>query len=137
MQTLFEKPGITIMYDIVTKWLYVTWRGEHDDQSSLAGCVTILNKIRQTKSNKILNDSSQVLDGWSEVVRWIGQEFFQALADEGVVAIAWVTAHDWPARADINKVIGYTTRPIVDTFEDIESAYNWLRAVPDKPSREM
>ena len=117
------------MYDLVNKWLYVTWRGEHDEKSSLAGCVTVLNKVRQTKITRILNDSSQVLDGWSELVRWIGQEFFQVLADEGVVAIAWVTAHDWPARADIDKVIGFTTRPLVDIFEDVESAYNWLRAM--------
>ena len=115
------------MYDLSHKWLYVTWRGEHNEESSVACCMMVLNKVRQTKSTKILNDSSLALDGWSEVARWIGQEFFQALADNGVDAIAWVMARDWPARIDIDRVMTYTTRPIVDTFDDAESAYGWLR----------
>ena len=129
MQVLFDTPGLTIVYDLLNKWLYVTWRGVHNDNSSVAGCAMILNKVRQTHSTKILNDSSQVLDGWSEVVRWVGQAFFQVLADDGVSAIAWVTAHDWPARIDIDRVIGYTTRPLVDIFDDVESAYSWLQGI--------
>ncbi|MDF7811647.1 hypothetical protein [Hymenobacter sp. YC55] len=127
MQTLFDIPGLTIAHDPINKWLYVTWRGEHSEESSMAGCAMILNKVRQTKSTAILNDSSQVLDGWSEVVRWIGQEFFQALADNGIQAIAWVASQNWPARIDIERVLSYATRPLVDTFEEVESAYSWLK----------
>jgi hypothetical protein len=127
MQTLFDIPGITIAHDSANRWLHVTWRGEHSEESSMAGCAMILNKVRQTRSVAILNDSSQVLDGWSEAVRWVAQEFFHALADNGIEAIAWVTPRDWLARTDSERVLSYTTRPLVDTFEDTESAYSWLK----------
>ena len=129
MQTLFDIPGLTIAHDPINKWLHVTWRGEHNKESAMAGCAMILNKVRQTKSKAILNDSSQVLDGWSEVVQWIGQDFFQALADNSIEAIAWVSPLDWPVRLDIERVLSYTTRPLVDTFDEVESAYSWLRTI--------
>lgn len=132
MQTLFDIPGITIAHDPANRWLHVTWRGEHNEDSSMASCAMILNKVRQTQSTAILNDSSQVLDGWSEVVRWVAQEFFHALADNGIEAIAWVVPKDWPARIDSERVLSYTTRPLVDSFEDIESAYSWLRTIAAK-----
>ncbi|UOG72743.1 hypothetical protein MTX78_11460 [Hymenobacter tibetensis] len=132
MRTLFDTPGLTIIHDPANKWLFATWRGEHDETSSMAGCAMILNKVRLTHCTAILNDSSQVLDGWSEIVRWIALEFFHALADSGVVAIAWVTAKDWPARTDIERVLLYTTRPLVDTFSETESAYSWLLSTATK-----
>ena len=126
---MFDIPGLTIAHDPVNQWLHVTWRGKHNEEASVAGCAMVLNKARQTKSKAILNDSSQALDGWSEVVRWIAQEFFHALADSGIEAIAWVNSHDWPARMDAERVLSYTTRPLVDTFDDAESAYSWLLTV--------
>ncbi|WP_375436167.1 hypothetical protein [uncultured Hymenobacter sp.] len=129
MYTLFDIPGLTIAHDPAKNWLHVTWRGEHNEESSVAGCAMILNKVRQTQSAAILNDSSQSFDGWGEIVRWIAQEFFHALADNGVEAIAWVNSHNWPARVDTERVLSYTTRPLVDTFEDAESAYSWLLTV--------
>ncbi|HEX8429551.1 hypothetical protein [Hymenobacter sp.] len=129
MQTLFEIPGLTIAHDPDNKWLYVTWQGEQNEESTVAGCAMVLNKVRQTKSTAILNDGRQALNGWSEVVRWIAQEFFHALADNGVEAIAWVSPADWPARIDSERVLSFTTRPLVDTFEDTESAYSWLLTV--------
>jgi len=126
MVTLFDNPGLTIMHDPATNWLHAMWRGMHDEDSAMAGCATILNKVRLTHCAKILNDSSLALNGWSELTRWIGQEFFQVLADDGVVAIAWVTAKNWRAQTDINRIMAYTTRPLVDTFDDIESAHSWL-----------
>ena len=129
MQILFDTPGFTIMHDPTNWWLYVTWRGEHNEESLLACCAMVLNKIRLTKSTKIFSDSSQALDGWGKIVRWMAQEFFHALADNGVAAIAWVTSQYWPARMDIDEIMAYTTRPIVDTFDDAESAYFWLRSI--------
>ncbi|MEJ7658943.1 MAG: hypothetical protein WKG07_04625 [Hymenobacter sp.] len=38
----------------------------------------------------VLNDSSQDLDGWGEMTRWLGQDFFGKLTTNGVSAVAWV-----------------------------------------------
>ncbi len=130
MQTLFEQPGFTILHDTANCWLYVTWQGKHSGQSSQVCCEAILKQVRATNSRKILNDGSLDLDGWGDVVAWIGQDFFDLLADEGVVAVAWVVPRNLRALTDVNKVMMAVTRPAVSTFADTEAAYNWLDKSP-------
>lgn len=130
MQTLVERPGFTISHDSEHCWLYVTWQGQHGNQSSRACCAAILDQVRATGSPKILNDGSLDLDGWSALTHWIGQDFFEQLADNGVVALAWVMPLNLRAHADANRVLAIATRPIVNTFEDLEGAYAWLIKSP-------
>ena len=129
LQPLFETPNFTIAHDDLHHWLYISWRGEHDCTAVITGCILILRHIEQTKSQKILNDSSQVLDGWSEVTRWVGEAFFQELADHGVRAVAWVKAEDWPAQAAINEAMQYVSQPLADTFDDTVAACRWLENI--------
>ena len=127
MKTLTDTPGLTIAYDAAHHWLHLTWRGAHDEDTSKAACLLILEKIRLTASTKILNDATLDLDGWSELTRWIAQDYLLALADAGVSAIAWVVPHNLRARIDTHNVMARQTRPLVDTFSDAEAAYHWLR----------
>ena len=127
MKTLTDTPGLTIVYDAAHRWLHVIWRGKHDEETVKAACLLVLDKIRQTKSVKILNDATQDQDGWGELTHWIAQDFLLALADAGVSAIAWVVSDNLRARIDTEKVMAHQTRPLVDTFADAESAYAWLQ----------
>ena len=129
LKTLLETPTFAISHDAPLQCLYVVWRGPHDVDSSLTNCALILHHVRDTKAHLVLNDSSLVLDGWSEVTNWLAKAFFPALADHGVLAIAWVKALDWPARAAIEQTLRNTTRPVVDTFEDTFEALTWLCAI--------
>ncbi|UOR05965.1 hypothetical protein MUN82_02410 [Hymenobacter aerilatus] len=126
LQPLLETPDFAISHDAAHHWLYVAWRGEYNAVAAITGCLLILRHIEATRAQKILNDSSQMLDGWNEVTRWVGEEFFQQLASQGVAAVAWVKAHDWPAQAAIDKAMQYVTQPLVDTFDDTVTAYRWL-----------
>lgn len=130
MQTLFERPGFTILHDTDNCWLYVTWQGKRTVQASRACCEAILEQVRATSSTKILNDGSLDLDGWSALVDWVGQAFFDLLATSGVVAVAWVMPHDLRALTDVYKVMAAITRPVVSTFADAEGAYTWLTKSP-------
>ncbi|AMR28092.1 hypothetical protein A0257_13995 [Hymenobacter psoromatis] len=130
MQTLFEQPGFAILHDTDHCWLYVTWQGKRSGQSSQACCEAILEQVRATQSHKILNDGSLDLDGWGDVVAWIGQDFFDLLADAGVVAVAWVMPRNLRALTDVNKVVTAVTRPAVSTFADTEAACTWLDKSP-------
>lgn len=130
MQTLFERPGFAILHDTDHCWLYVTWQGKHTGQSSQTCCEAILEQVRATSSHKILNDGSLDLDGWGDVVAWVGQDFFDLLADEGVVAVAWVVPYNLRALTDVHKVLAAITRPAVSTFADTEAACTWLDKSP-------
>ncbi len=126
---LVDTPTFGIAHDREQQCLYVTWEGPHNPASSKANCALILKYVLQTQAPYILNDSSLVLGGWNEVTGWLSNAFFPALADEGVKAVAWVKAHDWPARIAIEEALRKTTRPLADTFDNTYEAYQWLRAL--------
>ena len=126
MQTLFEQPGFSILYDADNCWLYVTWQGRHTGPASRECCEAILKQVHATRSSKILNDGSLDLDGWGDIASWVGQDFFDLLADNGVLAVAWVMPHNLRGLTDVNKVLAAITRPMVGTFADMEAAYSWL-----------
>ena len=130
LETLLETPAFALAYDAPLQGLYVTWRGAHDTDSSVANCVLILQHVRARQIRRLLTDSSLSLDGWSELTGWLAHAFFPSLADNGVVAIAWVKALDWPTRTAIEQTMQATTRPAVDTFEDTCAALTWLQAMP-------
>lgn len=128
MQTLFEDSDLTITYDRDHEWLLTAWRGKRTPEASKEYCRLLLEKIRATGSTCVLNDSSQDLDGWGEMTRWLGQNFFCKLTTSGVSAVAWVLPRDLRARTDVNQVMTQAGAnwPTVDTFADVESAYAWL-----------
>lgn len=132
LYTLVDTPAFAIAHDREQQTLYVTWEGRHNPASSKENCALILRHVLQTQAAYILNDSRLVLDGWNEVTGWLGEEFFPALADEGVKSVAWVKAEDWPARLIIEQALRHTKRPLVDTFEDTYAAYQWLCARPSR-----
>ena len=129
LHLLVDTPGFMIAHDRQRPCLYVTWEGLHSPASTKANCALILHQVVQKRVPHVLNDSSQVLDGWNEVTSWLGHAFFPALAEQGVQAVAWVKARDWPARFAIEEALRHTKCPLVDTFEDTYEAYEWLGAL--------
>lgn len=131
MPTLVDTPTLSICYDKKNDWLQAEWRGFHDNESVRVGCHMLLQYVEQFGCTKILNDSSEVLDGWQESTQWIGQEFFCRLHQAGVRAIAWVTAMDWPARTCVAATVQHAVQPAVATFEfdALPAAQKWLQEV--------
>lgn len=135
MQTLFEDSNLTITYDGDHDWLLTAWRGKRTPEASKEYCRLLLKKIQSTGSTCVLNDSSQDQDGWGEMTRWLGQDFLKNLTANGVSAVAWVLPRNLRARADVNQAMAQadmvmtqagTNWPAVDTFTDVEAAYEWL-----------
>lgn len=123
---LLNTPNFTVSHDESEHLLYVTWRGQYDAVAAVTGCMLVLRHVQQTGATKVLNDSAMVLDGWNEVARWVGEDFFVQLANNGVKAIAWVKAEDWPAQTAINTAMNYVSEPLVDIFDDTVAACRWL-----------
>lgn len=129
---LFDSATFTVMLEPASGWLHVVWRGEHTAATSVANCGLILQFVQQTNCTKILNDSSEVLDGWYAATQWVGADFFRQLVNAGVQAIAWINAMDWPARTCIQTAVNHAPHPLVNTFEfdDEAGARAWLQRLP-------
>ncbi len=135
MQLLYETPYLTIQHDAANDCLFLMWRGHGPTQLIKPTSEIVLRQIRRTQSTSLLNDASLELDGWSEFISWFGQELYPKLSVAGIRALAWVLPHNLRALADTKNVLnlvehspGYRPdRPEINTFGDVESAYNWLQ----------
>ncbi|WP_019946899.1 hypothetical protein [Hymenobacter aerophilus] len=127
METLFETPRFVISYDPDNGWLHLLWQGYHSEAESMEYCLKVLEKVRLTGATRILNDGTLDQDGWGELARWIAHDFMRLQAEAGIAAVAWVLPKNLKARADVHKVLAEVKCPLVDTFVDVEAAYNWLQ----------
>ena len=127
MQTLLEAPGFTLTHDANNGILQLLWRGKLNKEIAKAYLAVVLYQVRATHSTGILSDSTLDTDGWSDLTHWLAEEYFQDLADSGIKAIAWVVSRNLQARTDMDDVLFNATRPLTDTFADVEAAYAWLR----------
>lgn len=135
MQTLYEISGLTISYDAANRCMIAHWYGRNDSQAKKAACEKMLGLICSTGGTSILVDTSQDLDGWHDAIRWLATEYAEAVAANGVQAVAWVLPDSLKTRIDIDELfasyfIGKSApRLAMDTFGDAEAALRWLRHV--------
>jgi len=126
LHSLIVTDGITISYDSHNKWLYVDWRGEHDNASSKVACLLMLDALRQHPCRKILNDNSNISHTTVTLSEW-SNLWLQDMRQAGLQHLAWVL----PRSSDTLNTAYLSLRaiqaPVVVTFAELASAYEWLR----------
>ncbi|SDY16320.1 hypothetical protein [Hymenobacter psychrophilus] len=128
MKILFESPHLISSYDAANSWLHLHWQGRHNEADSKSYALEVLKNIRLTRATRVFNDATLDKDGWSELTRWLAQDFMQQVAEAGVVAVAWVLPENLLARTHVHNLLAQVSCPLIDTFVDVEAAYNWLKS---------
>jgi len=127
LQLLVDTPALSIAHDSANEWLYVEWKGEHSEATALSGGFEVLRCLRLRPCVKILNDNSQVTSNWEKAAQWVGEYYYDQLAQLGVQYVAWVYPGHWAVRNSMDTAMKYVTRPLVVTFDDLATAYAWLQ----------
>ena len=127
LRILLDTSSITIAHDLCNQWLYVDWKGRHNEHSVRVGCKQVLEFLRLTKCQKILNDNTNVIGDWQEASKWLGEEFIHCLTEAGLRYLAWVYSPDYLSRRAVDATLAFVSCPMVVSFEDLASAYTWLR----------
>ena len=127
LEPLANQVGIAILYDHANDRLYADWHGEHTRETSQVACLLLLEYLRAHTTTRILNDNSRIshisgeLGEWSRW--WLGE-----MRAAGLAALAWVYPPTFPARKSTDAFMLPITQPLVATFDDLASAYDWLRS---------
>ena len=124
--SIINKEDLYIGFDAANQWLYVDWKGEHTPESSRAACLLMLESIRVQPCAKILNDNSNITRTTVELTAWSAW-WLEEMRKAGLRYIAWVYPRDFDARQATEATVQYIERPVVATFDDVASAYIWLR----------
>lgn len=135
MLVLHQTATFSLTHDSVHNWLYSQWTGINSTAVARAECEVILACVRHLKCTKLLNNSLADEDGWAGLVSWVAESFIEQLAQEGILAIAWVLPTHSYALCSTQKVLQKYTllgrkKPLIDVFLDVESAYAWLMRWP-------
>lgn len=127
LQTLLEEPHITIAFDHLEDWLFADWHGDQTLQSVQHGALEMLRLLKQQRTRKVLNDNTRVTSMWSEASEWGGRVWFPQMVEAGLEYFAWVYSPNLYSRLSTDLTLQHTERPVVATFDDLQTAKAWLR----------
>jgi hypothetical protein len=132
LHPILDTSAISIGYDSDNQWLYADWKGEHDQDSSQAGCMLLLEALRKHPCHKVLNDNSSITSTTVELSEW-GAWWLQEMMRAGLQYVAWVYPRNFAARQATEATLQLIPRPMVTTFDDVATAYLWLQAQAVRP----
>jgi hypothetical protein len=127
LRCLLDTPGLRVSYDTVNQWLYNQWRGSHTEATIKEGAAGIYACLAHQPCAKILSDHSEVIGNWQGAAPWVGRQYFDRLARRGIRHFAWVYAPGYYDRVAMERSRFFSTHPVVAIFNDVASAYDWLR----------
>jgi hypothetical protein len=127
---LLDSPGLHVSYDVANSWLYNEWKGMHDAASIKLHVEGVFMGLAQQPCTKILSDHSDLLGYWEGAAPWVGPHYFDRLARQGIRYFAWVYAPGTFDRVAMERSCYHLNRPVVAIFNDLASAYDWLRRCP-------
>ncbi|QIX61896.1 hypothetical protein HER32_12165 [Hymenobacter sp. BT18] len=127
LRLLQQTDYITIAYDYGNDWLYANWHGDQNLETVQTGCGFMLDHLRAERCRKVLNDNREVTSMWADAAEWGGHEWFPAMTAGGLEYFAWVYSPNVYSRLSTDLTLQHTTRPIIVTFDDIDTAEAWLR----------
>lgn len=129
---LLNTPGLRVLHDSANQWLYSQWLGQHDGESMQRHTELVCACLQTQPSPKILSDHSLLTGDWQQAAPGC-RHAFERMAAQGVAYFAWVYAPAYTDRLAMEKAMLHIARPAVAIFDDISSAYEWLRRMPNYP----
>ncbi|RAK68288.1 hypothetical protein [Hymenobacter edaphi] len=127
LRLLHQDAVISIAYDYTNDWLYADWQAEQDSFSVQAGALKMLELLRQERARKVLNDNRRVQTIWADASEWGGRVWFPLMAEAGLEYFAWVYSPNVYSRLSTDLTLQHTRKPVVMTFDSMDTASAWLR----------
>jgi hypothetical protein len=127
LQLLQETPSVSMYYDADNDWLFVDWRGELTLPLVQESCLALAKCFLKRPYTRILNSNQSVTDFSLNVPHWLYQEFIPLLSQSGIEYLAWVYSPNMLLKPFIDKLVSKIEVPVVNLFDDVESAASWLQ----------
>lgn len=129
---LTETSSLSISYDRANQWLYLDWCGDLTLQAVQQSCQLVAKCFLAQKCTRILNDNTNVTSITSDVGIWLATDYLPYIEAAGVEYMAWVHSSSIDTQACTDVALYNISTPVVALFNDLASAYSWLRAVKYK-----
>ena len=134
LKIIRANPNLSISYDSQNNWLYLDWCGEQTIDTVREGCLLIAQCFLRQSYGRILNDNTNVTSVTREVFEWLSTEFLPYIHLVQIEYLAWVYPPGMDARSYTDIALYKDSSLVVALFDDLASAYSWLRDVTFKPA---
>jgi len=132
VHTMFNSMGqyyYTVEYVKDLGFLYSNWKGSYLSFDEVQkGCLLGLDKIKQYKVTKILNDNTLLDGSWDDANAWIADYWIPMAIQSGLKKFAHIVSQDIYAQlsAQFMHNNNEDTGLEMKLFEDIDQAVAWL-----------
>ncbi|WP_423147737.1 hypothetical protein [Rubrolithibacter danxiaensis] len=117
-------------FDSENSWIYANWTGFIREEDIRNWSVQFLDLLRQTKTQKLLNNNLEVRSTWRKANTWIVEELIPVAISEGLKALAHIIPTDpfaADSASDLERKINYPGFTMM-LFNNSEQAKNWLQS---------
>ena len=134
LELLHTNPNISISYDNRNNWLYLDWHGEQTLLNVRESCLIVAQCFLDQSYARVLNDNTNVTSYTREVFEWLSTNFLPYMHLAEIEYMAWVYPSGMDAQSYTEIALYKDTVPVIALFDDLASAYSWLRDVTFKPT---
>jgi hypothetical protein len=127
LHLLQETPYVSVYCDADNDWLFADWRGELTLPIVQENCLLVAECFLERSYARVLNSNQNVIDFTLNVPIWLHKEYLPLLRYTGVEYMAWVYAPNMMLKPFIDKLVSMIENPVVNLFDDVESAASWLQ----------
>jgi hypothetical protein len=127
LHLLQETPNVSFYYDASNDWLFADWSGALTLPLTQDGCLLLAECLLKRPYTRILNSNQNVTDFTPSVMLWLHTDFLPLLRYSSVEYGAWVHSSNMLLNPFIDKAVSKLDSPIVNLFDDVESAASWLQ----------
>lgn len=129
LQLLATTPALSVFYDAKNDWLYLDWQGDLTLKSVQEGCKAAAQCFMRKNYVRVLNDNTSVTSLSPEVASWLATDCLPCLNMSTIEYLAWIYSPNMDTQYWTNTALYQIDGPVVAMFDDVESAYAWLREV--------
>ncbi|HEX8608685.1 MAG TPA: PAS domain-containing sensor histidine kinase, partial [Pedobacter sp.] len=125
--TFYKDSTVSISYNQMDQRLDVDWTGFQTLRSVQDGCMRMLEILRKSRCQKVLNDNRHVLGTWSEAAEWVGKDWFPMMEKAGLRYFAWIFSPSAFSQLSAKKSIDVKEGNVVTQFfTEITAAEAWI-----------
>ena len=133
LQLLQETSNVSIYYDHANQWLFLDWRGDITLALAQDSCLAVAQRFLATSHTRVINSNTGVTSMDHDVPAWLAREFLPYLRLAGIKHVAWVYSPNLRVKCYTDAALYTLDAPVVNLFDDVESAFTWLRGAQNFP----
>jgi hypothetical protein len=122
---ILQTDYLQMAFDSENQMLLTEWSGWLNSEKGKSGCAHILDKVKELRVIKILNDNSKVT-GSSGDTEWLGRVWLPSLKAAGLQYFAWVYSPEFFTQLQIDSAVDRSSGLAVKTFFSRDEARQWL-----------